>query len=296
MKKSTILIVDDVAENLIVMGEILSQYNIKIAKDGEKALSIVKESRDISLIILDIMMPGIDGFETCRRLKKDPSTFDIPVIFMTSLSDTEDIVKGFELGAVDYVTKPIKGKELLARVNTHLTLSLLQREMKLINKLLEAKVVERTAELQAAKEKAEESSKLKSHFLSLMSHEFRTPLNGILGYAELLMLELTNEEWKEFAEGIYNSGRRLTETLNSILNLARFESDQKEIIPASFNVIDRLNQLLQSYHLMAKQKDVTLKVNSNIAEIDFKTDKTIFDICINSLLSNAVKYTKKVER
>ncbi len=119
--KHKILIVDDIPKNIELAANILQtkNYNITFAKSGPSALQKV-ESIDFDLILLDVMMPGMDGFEVCRRLKADPKTRDIPVIFLTAKSETENVVKGFELGAVDYVTKPFKTEELLARVKTHI--------------------------------------------------------------------------------------------------------------------------------------------------------------------------------
>ena len=156
MTDGTILIVDDTPANLDVLVETLSAagFDVAVAMDGESALEqldyVVPE-----LILLDIMMPGIDGFETCRQIKAREDMKDVSVIFMTALSETEDKVKGFGVGAVDYVTKPFQHEEVLARVNTHLTLRRLQRQLKEANETLEQKVVERTAELGEALDEVE---------------------------------------------------------------------------------------------------------------------------------------------
>ncbi len=150
-----ILLVDDNATNLQVLHETLDGrgYKLLIAKNGESALAITHKAKP-SLILLDIMMPGMDGFEVCRRLKADPETEEIPVIFLSALDDTKDKVKGLDLGAVDYVSKPFQAEEVIARVNTHLTISSLRKslagkndELKAANDFLEERVKERTAEL-----------------------------------------------------------------------------------------------------------------------------------------------------
>ena len=117
----SILIVDDMPVNLAVLVDYLEEYgfNIRIARRGETALQRVQYDAP-NLILLDVLLPGIDGFETCRRLKANASTAEIPVIFMTSLASAEDKIKGFEVGAVDYVTKPLQQAEVLARLTTHL--------------------------------------------------------------------------------------------------------------------------------------------------------------------------------
>ena len=129
-ERNVILIVDDTPANLEVLFNFLADYGFKIlvAEDGESAIEKA-EYASPELILLDILMPGIDGFETCRRLKVNESTRDIPVIFMTALSETVDKVKGLQVGAVDYITKPLQHEEVLARVQTHLRLRNLTRQL-----------------------------------------------------------------------------------------------------------------------------------------------------------------------
>ncbi len=150
-KGERVLIVDDTLQNIQVLGTVLreEQYQINVAQNGLQALELVAKVEP-DLILLDIMMPELDGFETCKRLKADEKTRDIPIIFLTAKAETDDIVSGFELGAVDYVTKPFNPTELLARVKTHLTMQRLRRELKAYNEQLEHMVAERTAELQKA--------------------------------------------------------------------------------------------------------------------------------------------------
>lgn len=126
----TLLIVDDTPHNIKLLFEFLNNYGFEIlvAEDGKDALEIAQEEQP-NLILLDVLMPGMDGFETCRYLKDNPNTHNIPVIFMTALSDTLNKVKAFKLGAVDYITKPFQQEEVLARVNTHLTIRYLQKEL-----------------------------------------------------------------------------------------------------------------------------------------------------------------------
>jgi putative two-component system response regulator len=140
--KATLLVVDDVAENIEILNDILEQsYRIKVATNGEKALSIVMSDQPPDLILLDIMMPGIDGYEVCRRIKANPARRNIPIMFVTSMEDQEDEARGLELGAEDYITKPFNPYIVMARVKTHLALYDQTRE-------LEQKVDERTRELQ----------------------------------------------------------------------------------------------------------------------------------------------------
>nr|MBA2749128.1 response regulator [Tatlockia sp.] len=148
----TILIIDDNPVNLRLAVDYLeaSDFIVLVAQDGESGLQRAKYASP-QMILLDVILPGIDGFETCRLLKSDPQTKNIPVIFMTALVDTEDKVKGFEAGAVDYVTKPIQEAELLARITTHLRVQSLTYQLQKQNKLLQQQALK----LQAARQKAE---------------------------------------------------------------------------------------------------------------------------------------------
>lgn len=144
LDSAKILVVDDTPANLEVVTEILADagYIVSTALSGDRAIKRL-QTYVPDLILLDIQMPGIDGFETCRQLKENPAIAYVPVIFMTAVADTDSKVKGFLLGAVDYITKPFQEAELLARVNTHLQLSFLTQQ-------LERRIQERTVELQAA--------------------------------------------------------------------------------------------------------------------------------------------------
>lgn len=142
-EKGIILIVDDNLDNLELLFFILSDsFTVLLASDGNTAIEKVEEAHP-DLVLLDVMMPGIDGFETCRRLKAQESSKDIPVIFMTALSETVDKVRGFNVGAVDYLTKPIKEEELIARVTTHLTLRQLNLRLKEQNQALQQEIRKR---------------------------------------------------------------------------------------------------------------------------------------------------------
>jgi len=155
-EKATILVVDDTPENLALISSLLKDfYKVKIANNGDKALKIAASDSPPNLILLDIMMPDIDGYEVCRRLKQDPKTMNIPVIFLTGMSALGDEQKGLELGAVDYLTKPISPSIVLARIKNHLALQVMADVLRDQNRLLEFEVAKRTAELIIAREEAE---------------------------------------------------------------------------------------------------------------------------------------------
>ena len=189
----TILIVDDNSANLGVLSDALSQagFEVRVAKSGKMALERVKYALP-DLILLDVMMPEMDGFETCRRLQANPETKQIPIIFMTALSDTANKVEGFQLGAVDYITKPFQQEEVLARVKLHLKLHVLAEKLEEKNMLLEQKVVEVSKayeDLQKMQIKLIQSEKMSGlgQLAAGIAHEINNPINfiaGNLGYAQ----------------------------------------------------------------------------------------------------------------
>ena len=189
----TILIVDDNSANLGVLSDALSQagFEVRVAKSGKMALERVKYALP-DLILLDVMMPEMDGFETCRRLQANPETTQIPVIFMTALSDTANKVEGFQVGAVDYITKPFQQEEVLARVKLHLKLHVLAEKLEEKNMLLEQKVVEVSKayeDLQKMQIKLIQSEKMSGlgQLAAGIAHEINNPINfiaGNLGYAQ----------------------------------------------------------------------------------------------------------------
>jgi two-component system sensor histidine kinase/response regulator len=186
---ATIMIIDDEPENLNVLGDMLrgEGWGVQAFPDGAMALAAAAESVP-DLVLLDIRMPGMNGYEVCRRLKADDRLREIPIIFLSALSDTADKVRAFEVGGEDYVTKPFAEVEVLARARLHLELSRHQRH-------LEELVRERVADLAEAHRRLRIWDHAKTQWLGMLSHEMRTPLQGVCGIAELLFAEMpqTNE-------------------------------------------------------------------------------------------------------
>ncbi|RME99756.1 MAG: hybrid sensor histidine kinase/response regulator [Chloroflexi bacterium] len=197
--QNVILIIDDHPTNLGVLFEALEHagHKVFIHTRAQTALDVIPEILP-DLILLDVMMPGLDGFETCRRLKANPATQDIPVIFMTALNDVVDEVRGFELGAVDYIVKPIQVEKTLARVNAHLTIRKLQKQLETKN-----------AELDA--------------FAHTVAHNLKNPLGNMVAYANYLTEfseTITSDDLAEFAQGIEQSAQHTINIVNELLLLA----------------------------------------------------------------------------
>ncbi len=168
LKGTRILAVDDVPENLDVLLHTLESmgYEVLVANDGETALEVASAARP-ELVLLDVMMPGIDGYETCRRLKADPELAEVPVIFLTARDDIEGVTEGFTAGGVDYIVKPFRKEEVLLRIRTHLEREHYARELALLNAHLEEKVAERTAQLRQRLRQLEGRDRIARHMLTL---------------------------------------------------------------------------------------------------------------------------------
>ncbi len=279
-EKFHILVVDDSESARELVRVYLSKTSIKaaFAENGPQAIKKAK-SNPFDLILLDVQLPDINGIEICKILKSDARTKDIPVIFLTVASDRKSLMAGFQAGAVDYITKPFKKEELLARITTHLRMK----------KYME--------ELIVARKKAEESEKLKMAFLSNMSHEIRTPMNSIIGFAELMQDEnLTPEERKEFASIIINSGEQLLNIVDEILEVSKEEAGELKLLEQKFSLRKFMGELqaIFSNHLKDKPVKVILKIPKDTPDI-IMADKVRLKQIMDNLLSNATKFTSKGE-
>jgi CheY-like chemotaxis protein len=293
----TILIVDDNSTNLEVLSETLTRsgFQVSVAIDGESAIEQVKYHLP-ALILLDIMMPGIDGFETCKRLKCDPASQNIPIIFMTALSDTENKVRGFALGAVDYITKPFQREEVLARVQVQLKLQNLAQTLENQNQLLRHEIQQREhaeALLIVAKEEADKANQAKSEFLANMSHEVRTPLNGILGYAQILQTSKSfNEKERKGLNIIHQCGTHLLTLINDVLDLSKIEARKMELYATSFHFPSFLQGVAEIFSIRAEQKKISFicQFDPDLPNGIHLDEKRLRQVLIN-LLGNAVKFT-----
>ena len=255
----TVLIVDDNAANLGVIADYLEAFDFRVltAMDGKDALEIVQHVSRPDLILLDVMMPGIDGFETCRRLKADEQSKEIPVIFMTALAGAEDKVKGFEAGGVDYVTKPVNQEEVLARVKTHLKLQELMHhlqsaneEIKRFNQELEERVRQRTAELDQAYERLALLDQNKRDFIRALAREMGVPIRMILDYGKRFEDDFNVRKsltLSRYANNICTSAMQLKDMINDIVEITAIESGALELKFQSVSLDTLFQQILREF-------------------------------------------------
>jgi two-component system, sensor histidine kinase and response regulator len=303
---ATILVVDDNPTNLAVLDYALSNagYNVRIEVDGLNVLKQVRLSIP-DLILLDIMLPDITGFEICQQLKADAVTASIPIIFMTALVDTVDIVKGFSLGAVDYITKPFQEEELLARVRTHLHLHQLSKTLEIKNQQLlklthelENRVAARTVELQKALAAEKELNQLKSRFITMVSHEFRTPLAIISSSSGILQQfsdRLSEDRKKEHLEIIQNTIIHITQMLDDILMINSGDTEKFELQLDTVDIITFCRQIIEGITDSTQPRKINLSVDfRDIIPPDslmVKCDQKLLKLIFTNLLSNAIKYS-----
>ncbi|MEA5513938.1 hybrid sensor histidine kinase/response regulator [Nodularia sp. UHCC 0506] len=303
---ATILVVDDNSTNLEILDHALSVagYNVRVEVEGLNVIKQVHLSIP-DLILLDIMLLDISGFEVCQQLQADPLTQSIPIIFMTALVDTVDKVKGLSLGAVDYITKPFQEEELLARIRTHLHLRQLSKTLEIQNQQLiqlteqlEHKVAERTTELSQALEREKELSQLKSRFITMASHEFRTPLAIISSSSGILQNfgdRLNEGRKQEHLQTIQTTIKHITQILDDILMINRDESEKVKLHLESLDIIAFCYDLKQEIETSTAGRKINFSLDlgpevfNNLLII--KLDKKLLRQILTNLLTNAIKYS-----
>ncbi|MBF0397805.1 MAG: hybrid sensor histidine kinase/response regulator [Desulfobacterales bacterium] len=232
-----ILIVDDIPQNIQVLGTLLRDegYLISFATEGNQAIEMASMSQ-FDLILLDIMMPEIDGFEVIKRLKQNLKMKDVPVIFITAKANIESLIKGFEMGAVDYITKPFNSKELIARVKTHL-------------------------ELKDIRKKLEEANAAKTKFLSIIAHDLKNPLYSMMGFSDFLSKRYNdfNEEDKiKFLNNINISSHQLYKLLENLLDWASVQTGRMDYNPQISDLSVMVSMIIKLHKQQADEKKISL--------------------------------------
>ncbi len=296
---TSILIVDDNPQNLQVLGRLLQEQKceIEFATNGIAALDWL-ETKKFDLVLLDINMPDMDGFEVCRRIRADSRFDTLPVIFLSADNDRESILKGFELGGQDFVTKPFDSRELIVRVRTHISLKDSLEKLGNINRLLEEKVMERTKELQIANANLEkinlkltELDNAKAEFLNLISHEIRTPLNGIILPVEMLKDSVSPSEIRDLVDILDSSVRRLENFSINALLITRLKTRREEIMKKEVNIEAIVDILIAKEEKSIVGKQLTVSRIAGMKKSGIMGDTELISKCLASILENAVRYS-----
>jgi signal transduction histidine kinase/HPt (histidine-containing phosphotransfer) domain-containing protein len=282
----TILVADDIRANLRLLTDILLKagYRVLPVMNGTASLDAARTQRP-DMILLDIIMPDISGFEVCKQLKNDESTRDIPVIFISALNEAFDKVSAFEVGGIDYISKPIEAQEVLARIRTHLALREAQQQLQTQN-----------VELRQAKEAAEAATRAKSEFLANMSHEIRTPVNAVVNMNRLLLNTPLDEEQRDFAETAMISSEALMSLINDILDFSKIEAGKLELEITDFDLKQTVESVVKILAPQAAAKG--LRLTHRIAPDVYpylKGDSMRVKQILLNFLNNAVKFTEKGE-
>ena len=277
--KATILVVDDTPDNLIIMSNLLEdKYIVKVANRGEKGLKIARSDSPPDLILLDIMMPEMDGYEVCERLKADPKTADIPIIFLTAKNEVDDEISGFTLGAVDYITKPIQAEVTLARIKRHLAIKAVQDKQR-----------DKSLKLRDRLEHMQKLSSL-GQLTAGVAHEFNNILSTIMGYTEVSKMILDDISVDTFKidlghnlNGVETSVKKAAGLIQKMLiycNQHELNEVKSIHIKPTINVLNDVLLALDST-AMTKTKLTVLCTE------DIRIDSTALNQVVTNLISNA---------
>ncbi|MCR5455271.1 MAG: response regulator [Bacteroidales bacterium] len=312
--QETVLVVDDTVSVADYVQYILDErgYKTITASNGTQAMVMALEYRP-DLILLDIMMPDVDGYAICSQLKADRKTRDIPVIFLSALNSQFDKIKAFKCGAVDFVTKPIQAEELTARVKSHLAISTLNRELQSSNRDLEGLISERTKELEdsnkklaeinarlektigdyrAAQERAANDDEYKAKMLSKLSHEILNDTNIIVGFAEIIKVTEEPEKIAEYSDCIRESAGCLVSAINTVQEYNNVIIGKTEMNKQRVNIGTLLSNVCHNYDAKARIRNIEIYVNNENSDgAEIFTDEMMITSILNKLLDNALKFS-----
>lgn len=278
-----ILIVDDTEANIRLLSHVLrgEGFTPIVAFNGTDAIDLIK-SREPDLVLLDIMMPDMTGYEVCAEVNKIDKLREIPIIFLSALSETRDKVEGFDVGGVDYITKPFQKDEILARIRTHLFLSKLQKEREI-----------RIEELKQRELELSELNKKKDDLVRMVSHDIKNPLTGIVGLANLLKIhpDFPEKDKLEMLNVMEQSGKKLLDIVEKVLDN---EANSKKINEANLSETNIL-ELGERVISVNGPKAILKKIELGLV-FESKVDSALLDpvkmeIALNNLVSNALKFT-----
>ena len=298
-----ILVVDDNPRNLQVAGNLLQEsgYDLVFATDGIEAIECAREESP-DLILLDVMMPDMDGFEVCRTIKADRTTATIPVIFLTAKVEDEDIVSGFAVGGVDYVTKPFRSQELLARVQTHVDLVKMRNALEDSNRILSRQarsIKQANNQLEEGNRQLKRLNELKSEFLGIAVHDLKNPLSVIAGISQLVLdseLERQKQEGAEDEENIellstvVKSSSHMKAIIEDLLSSESLEGSDIELHLDVHDLADLVRSVVSLNRKRAEVKGITI-IQSLADNCFANVDGQRMVEAMDNLVSNAIKYS-----
>ena len=278
----SILIVDDTPENLQLLNGMLKGrgYKARPVPSGEMALRAAK-SDPPDLILLDINMPEMNGYEVCRRLKGDPALAAIPVIFISALNETMDKVKAFGLGGVDYITKPFQFEEVHARVETHLKLRQLQKELERQNQ-----------QLKESYDRLRELETLRDNLVHLVVHDLRSPLAMMAGYVDLIKVKIAaklNASEVGYIDVVGKHTAKLLDMVTTLLDVSRMEAGQMPLNRQACDLAGVAKEVTDSFSVLAGRRQ--LSIESLSGPLSVHADKDVLQRVIANLVGNAIKFT-----
>jgi signal transduction histidine kinase len=318
-RTNTILVVDDQPQNIRLIGTFLRKYyNLLIAENGPKAIDTAI-SKQPDLILLDIMMPNMSGFEVCEVLKKNEITKEIPIIFLTAKTETDDILKAFEIGGVDYVTKPFNAMELMARIRAHIELKNskeiikdqfeqlkqkneqlkktyedLEHQAQHLNKLY-MQLIKNETFLRNTNEELKKLNEMKDRFFSIVSHDLRSPFAGILTMTDIIKNHANTFSKEELISMLKSLNETAQQTYKFIEDLLEWSRSQMGRI--QMNIVEEdLHTIVTGTILTLKQQAEikNIEINSRIQSGTFAMfDKNMMATIVRNLISNAIKFTPK---
>ncbi|AIQ49924.1 histidine kinase [Paenibacillus sp. FSL R7-0273] len=285
-----ILIVDDRPDEFLSVQALLADkpYQLVHATSGMDALKYLLE-QEFALIIMDVLMPDMNGFETAKRIKMRKKSKDIPIIFLTSLtSELENYMMAYTAGAIDYLTKPFHPLVLKSKIDGFVRMFQTRKELQLKTQELESA----NAVLTELKDTAEVALRIKSGFLAMMSHEIRTPLNGIIAMSDVLRTSELSSGDLEMADIIHTSGHALLSVINHILDFTKIESGKMELDYELFNLHSCLKETLDLFRALAMERSLKLEliIDPNIPALLVGDSNRLRQV-LNNLIGNAIKFT-----